>query len=101
MRLDELGVSLRQHAYDQYCARVGAADWKDVYNGIVNGLQHRYQRYNEYVAINGIWWVTEVTSDTIHFITCFGKVNYDLPATMRWQAKHKDRVVMFDDQRST
>lgn len=90
---DALIIRITDHAYAQYCQRVGEIDRtmlrEHVGKVVNNGECHRSR---EFVQIDGVWWVFEIAADVMLLITCYGRTEFDIPRALRWAKVHNDRI---------
>ncbi len=89
----ELIVRVTDHAYEQYCQRVGRIERAELRNLLTSEIQEKnYRKEREYVHIDGVWWVCEIVSDVMIMITCYGKSDFDMPRALKWARVHDDRI---------
>lgn len=90
---DALIVRMTDHAYEQYCQRVERIDraqLREQVGRVVNSGECHRKR--EFVQIDGVWWVFEVTGDVMLLITCYGRTDFDIPRALRWAKVQNDRI---------
>lgn len=89
----ELIVRVTDHAYEQYCNRVGYIGRAELRNALQHDIgADEYRLEGIYLHIDGVWWICEVVGDVMILITCYGRSDFDLPGAMRWARLHKDRI---------
>ena len=95
MRLDELQVHVSKHAHQQFCDRVGPMGREELSSACADHLERgEYEREDEYLKMGDIWWVFDVNGDRLTLVTCYGILNVDLPAALRWARHHNDRIIL-------
>jgi hypothetical protein len=93
MNLSKMQVKLSDHAYNQYCKRVGLIAYANLLEHLKMQIATRsFYRSCEYLQIEGIWWCYDVKENDLVFVTCYGQSDYDLPRARAWARKNKDRI---------
>lgn len=93
MKLNGRELVLTNHAYKQYCARVGMRNRLELYDLLFLCLRNGWaQSKNQFIKIDNVWWVYLVKGNSIVLKTCYGEMYYDLPKALKWARKHNDRL---------
>lgn len=93
MRLENIDLRLTDHAYAQYCKRVGQETREEIRDSVIQALTTgKAYRKAEFLQIDGIWWVFERNGSMIVLVTCYGRSSFDLPAAKKWAHLHNDRI---------
>lgn len=51
-----------------------------------------FYRKDDFVQIDGVWWVCEIRGAAMVMITCYGRSDFDLPRAVKWARLHDDRI---------
>ncbi|WP_155985902.1 hypothetical protein [Paenibacillus gorillae] len=95
MKLAECTVRITKHGHEQYCERVQVVSKTDLQAVLQEKLAAgEYNRTDEYIKLEGVWWVFEVRVDVMIMITCYGRTFIDIPKALRWARHNKDRIVL-------
>lgn len=89
----ELIVRVTDHAYEQYCDRVGYIGRAELRNLLTAEIREGdYRLVRQFLHVDGVWWVQETVGDVMLLITCYGRSDFDLPQAMRWAHRFNDRI---------
>ncbi|MNW38170.1 hypothetical protein D3C74_152290 [compost metagenome] len=93
MRLNELKLDLTVHAHEQYKDRVWDVTFTEL-RGECRDLftSGDYIRDEQFIKINGAWWVFNLYEESLLLITCYGSSHLDIPRALAWAKKHNDRI---------
>jgi hypothetical protein len=93
MAFEEYDVRLTDHAYEQYCKRVGPDGREEIRDKVMDLLYKRdYHRKAEYLLVDGVWWVFALREQQMFLITCYGRTHIYVPAAKKWAHFHNDRI---------
>lgn len=93
MKLASYKLHLTHHSYMQYQERVETIEYGLLLKACIEQLKrHEYHRNGEFVQMAGVWWVFKIRKGTIHFVTCYGKSDMDIPVAKKWAKRHNDRI---------
>lgn len=86
-------IILTDHAHDQYCSRVQPADRDQLLIDCQEQFnQANYSTKRTYIHLAGIWWAFIPHDPKLIFTTCYGRMDSNLPAALKWAAHHNDRI---------
>ncbi|RUS42282.1 hypothetical protein [Cohnella sp. AR92] len=89
----ELIVRVTDHAYDQYCHRVGFIGRAELRNLMTSEIAGgNYHKEEQFLLVDGVWWVQEGDDNTMLLITCYGRSNFDIPKAIKWARRNNDRI---------
>lgn len=94
MNYENIHIHVSKHAHHQYCSRVehiAYDELNELCQKQLDAQQYGYNRKN-YIHLDGVWWVYELTEDTMNLITCYGRTNMNVPKALGWAARQKDRI---------
>jgi len=95
MALEDLRLLITKHAHEQYGNRVEPISKPALLRACRQQIAERDSyREAEYLHLGGVWWIAEYYGPYVILITCYGRSSFYLPAALRWQRVHKDRVVL-------
>jgi hypothetical protein len=93
MNLAKLELHITNHAYEQYCERVGSIEYGELRQQCIDLLNSQdYRRKREFLLLGDVWWIYAVEEQKLKLITCYGRVGYDLPQALGWARTHKDQL---------
>lgn len=94
-------VGITDHAYEQYCARVGPIGRGELEQECQQLFRSKeYRRCNrQLLRLGRTWWAYEVNrrGTSIWLTTCYGQTDLYLPSALHWQIKEHDRVQLSGD----
>lgn len=93
MGLEKFDLYITHHAYEQYCDRVEAIEYGALRARCTGQIdEHDYTRKREFIHLDGVWWVFNIHGEKLHFVTCYGRSHFDMPAALGWAKLAKDRI---------
>ncbi|MFX3633731.1 MAG: hypothetical protein ACE3L7_25600 [Candidatus Pristimantibacillus sp.] len=93
MKFAENEVRLTDHAHEQYRDRVEPIDRRELEKLLADQVHSgEYYRKNEFLQMDGVWWVVEYRQNEIVFITTYGRSHIYIPAAKKWARQHHDRI---------
>ena len=93
-RYENARLVISEHAHKQYCQRVEQIEAAELSERCLEQLKAGEYDTNQewYLHLAGVWWIYDQHGDTVTFITCYGRMNIDLPAALKWATRFKDRI---------
>jgi hypothetical protein len=87
-------VHLSEHAHEQYCSRVEDITYEQLKDNLKHQLNQKQYGYDrmKFIHLAGVWWVYELTEDTMYFVTCYGRTSMNVPKALEWAARNNDRI---------
>ena len=93
MQFDQMQIHITKHAHDQYCGRVEPMNMEQLQDHIKSSIATGdYERRDEYIQIQDVWWVYVTNSSTLTLVTCYGRSTIDLPRAVKWAQRYRDRI---------
>lgn len=93
MRLNELKLDLTVHACEQFNDRVRENTFTDLKEECRELLAAgEYIRDDQFIQINGAWWVFNSDGGNVLLVTCYGSDYLDIPKALAWARRHNDRI---------
>lgn len=95
-------IRVTKHAHEQYCTRVETIDYADLNALCQDQFRQRDIQYcrRQFLRLSGVWWVTDLETEdnTLAFITCYGKTDFNVPKALTWAARYNDRLNLDGDR---
>lgn len=93
MRFADYELHITNHAFKQYCERVGDIHFDDLHQLCREQIaKHNYICKKEFMQLDGIWWVIHIRDGKLRLITCYGNFRFDLPEAKKWAKRNNDRI---------